>query len=201
MKLNGVLLLALAACGCSGVSENRSLVLVTLDTTRADRIGAFGGTAVPTPNLDRLAREGTIALGATSQVPLTLPSHASILTGRYPASHGVHHNGIYRLRGDEETIAEHLAASGFDTAGFVASYVLNRGFGTEQGFDVYDDVEVNRYALGRDQVFEAQRTAASGFFSGCTTTTRTSPTTRPKSGAARSKATATTARSPTSTPV
>ncbi len=154
-----VLVLALAACGRPGVPADRSLVLVTLDTTRADRIGAFGGTAVPTPNLDRLAREGTIALHATSQVPLTLPAHASILTGRYPASHGVHHNGVYRLRGDEETIAEHLKAEGFDTAGFVASYVLNRGFGTEQGFDVYDDVEVNRYAMGRDQVFEAQRTA------------------------------------------
>ena len=62
MRLIGVLLLALAACGCSGVSEKRSLVIVTLATTRADRIGAFGGTAVPTPNLDRLAREGTIAL-------------------------------------------------------------------------------------------------------------------------------------------
>ena len=159
MRSIALLVLALAACGRPGVPEHRSLVLVTLDTTRADRIGAFGGTTVPTPNLDRLAREGTIALDATSQVPLTLPSHASILTGRYPASHGVHHNGIYRLRGDEETIAEHLSASGFDTAGFVASYVLNRGFGTEQGFEVYDDVEVNRYALGRDQVFEAQRTA------------------------------------------
>ena len=159
MRSIALLVLALAACGRPSVPEDRSLVLVTLDTTRADRIGAFGGTTVPTPNLDRLAREGTIALDATSQVPLTLPSHASILTGRYPASHGVHHNGIYRLRGDEETIAEHLSASGFDTAGFVASYVLNRGFGTEQGFEVYDDVEVNRYALGRDQVFEAQRTA------------------------------------------
>jgi len=154
-----VLVLALAACGRPGAPEDRSLVLVTLDTTRADRIGAFGGTSVPTPTLDRLAREGTIALGATSQVPLTLPSHASILTGRYPAGHGVHHNGIYRLRADEETIAEHLKAAGFETAGFVASFVLNRGFGTEQGFDVYDDVEVNRYASGRDQVFEAQRTA------------------------------------------
>ena len=159
MRSIGCLVLALAACGRAGMPENRSLVLVTLDTTRADRIGAFGGTAVPTPTLDRLAREGTIALGASSQVPLTLPSHATILTGRYPASHGVRHNGIFRLRADEETIAEHLRASGFDTAGFVASYVLNRGFGTEQGFDVYDDVAVNRYAGGRDQVFEAQRSA------------------------------------------
>jgi arylsulfatase A-like enzyme/Flp pilus assembly protein TadD len=155
----GCLVLVLSACGRFGTPENRSLILVTLDTTRADRIGAFGGTAVPTPTLDRLAREGTIALAATSQVPLTLPSHASILTGRYPASHGVRHNGIYRLRAAEETIAEHLAGSGFDTAGFVASYVLNRGFGTEQGFDLYDDVDVDRYAGGRDQVFEAERSA------------------------------------------
>jgi arylsulfatase A-like enzyme/Flp pilus assembly protein TadD len=151
--------LALAACGRSGVTENRSLILVTLDTTRADRIGAFGGATVPTPTLDQLAREGTIAVSAASQVPLTLPSHASILTGRYPASHGARHNGIYRLRGSEETIAEHLAGVGFDTAGFVASYVLNRGFGTEQGFAVYDDVDVDRYAGGRDQVFEAERSA------------------------------------------
>lgn len=137
----------------------RSLVLVTLDTTRADRIGAFGGHAVPTPVLDALAKDGTIALDATSQVPITLPSHASILTGRYPDAHGVHHNGIYKLRDDEETLAEHLHAAGFETAAFVGAYVLNRGFGTEQGFTTYDDIDVNRFAGGRDQVFEAQRSA------------------------------------------
>ena len=134
-------------------------MLVTLDTTRADRIGAFGGRAVPTPVLDRIAREGTIAAEATSQVPLTLPSHATILTGRYPSSHGARHNGIYKLRDDEETLAERLAAAGLTTGAFVGAYVLNRGFGTEQGFATYDDVAINRYAGGRDQVFEAQRTA------------------------------------------
>jgi len=153
--------LALAIlAGCSGPRrDGRSLILVTLDTTRADRIGAFGGTAVPTPVLDRLAKEGTIALDATSQVPLTLPSHATILTGRHPDGHGVRHNGIYRLRDEDETLAEHLRAAGFTTAAFVGAYVLNRGFGTEQGFDTYDDIDVNRFAGGRDQVFEAQRTA------------------------------------------
>jgi arylsulfatase A-like enzyme/Flp pilus assembly protein TadD len=154
-----LLLFLLVSCGRGVPPGERSLILVTLDTTRADRIGAFGGTAVPTPTLDRLAREGTIAVDALSQVPLTLPSHATILTGRYPASHGVRHNGIYRLREEEETLAEKLKAAGFDTAAFVAAYVLNRGFGVEQGFDVYDDVDVNRYAGGRDQVFEAQRSA------------------------------------------
>lgn len=152
---------ALLAAGCRRTppAESFSLVLVTLDTTRADRIGAFGGRAVPTPRIDRLAAEGTIALEAISQVPLTLPSHATILTGRYPASHGVRHNGIYHLRPEEETLAEHLRAAGFHTAAFVGSYVLNRGFGVEQGFETYDDVPVNRFAGGRDQVFEAQRSA------------------------------------------
>jgi arylsulfatase A-like enzyme/thioredoxin-like negative regulator of GroEL len=150
---------SLLACRSAPRVGELSVVLVTLDTTRADRIGAFGGTAVPTPNLDRLAREGTIARDASSQVPLTLPSHATIMTGRYPASHGVRHNGIYRLRAEEETLAEHLKAAGFETAAFVGSYVLNRGFGIEQGFDRYDDVPVDRFAGGRDQVFEAQRTA------------------------------------------
>jgi arylsulfatase A-like enzyme/Flp pilus assembly protein TadD len=151
--------LALAACTRAVPPESLSVVLVTLDTTRADRIGAFGGTAVPTPVLDGLAREGTVAKEATSQVPLTLPSHASLMTGRYPASVGVRHNGLYRLNAGEETLAERLRASGRDTAAFVGAYVLNRGFGTEQGFDVYDDIEANRFQEGRDQVFEAQRTA------------------------------------------
>jgi arylsulfatase A-like enzyme/Flp pilus assembly protein TadD len=154
-----VVIVGLAACGRRPRPDELSVVLVTLDTTRADRIGAFGGIAVPTPVLDRLARDGTIAVDATSQVPLTLPAHGSILTGRYPASHGVRHNGIYRLSGHEESIAERLHGAGFDTAAFVAAYVLNRGFGTEQGFDTYDDVDVNRFEGGRDQVFEAQRTA------------------------------------------
>ncbi len=154
-----LVLVSLQGCDLRGHPGNRSVVLVTLDTTRADRIGAFGGAAVPTPILDRLAREGTIATDAVSQVPLTLPSHATILTGRYPASHGVRHNGTYRLRDDEETLAERLSESGFETAAFVGAYVLNRGFGTEQGFTTYDDVELNRFAGGRDQVFEAQRSA------------------------------------------
>lgn len=150
---------ALAACRRAPAPESLSVVLVTLDTTRADRIGAYGGRAVPTPRLDGIAREGTLALDASSQVPLTLPSHATILTGRYPDAHGVRHNGVYRLRAEEETLAEHLKAAGFETAAFVGSYVLERGFGTEQGFDTYDDVDVDRFAGGRDQVFEAQRTA------------------------------------------
>jgi choline-sulfatase len=148
-----------AGCGRAPAPTELSVILVTLDTTRADRIGAFGGNAVPTPNLDAAAREGTIFTQAISQVPLTLPSHASMLTGRYPSSHGVHHNGLYRLRESETTLATRLKASGFETAAFVAAYVLNRGFGIEQGFDTYDDVDVNRFQGGEDRLFEAERTA------------------------------------------
>jgi arylsulfatase A-like enzyme/cytochrome c-type biogenesis protein CcmH/NrfG len=139
--------------------DELSLVLVTLDTTRADRIGAFGGTTVPTPNLDEIAYEGTRFLQAISQVPLTLPAHASILTGRYPASHGVRHNGIFRLPDDEPTVTQRLKEAGFNTAAFVGAYVLNRGFGLEKGFDVYDDIPKDRYTGGRDILYEAQRTA------------------------------------------
>ncbi len=152
-------LLLAASCSSLPPARERSLILVTLDTTRADRLGAYGGRAVPTPTLDRIARDGVLFEQAVSQVPLTLPAHSTILTARYPASHGVRHNGIFRLRDGEETLAEHLRAAGFRTAGFVGAYVLNRGFGTEQGFDTYDDVNVDRFAGGRDQVFEAQRTA------------------------------------------
>src|SRR5262245_9010103 len=154
-----IALATMGACAKPVAPDQRSVILVTLDTTRADRIGAFGGTAVPTPRLDRAAREGVAFEEAISQVPLTLPSHASLLTGRYPASHGVRHNGIYRLRDEETTLAEHLRARGWKTAAFVGAFVLNRGFGVEQGFDTYDDVAVNRFEGGHDVVFEAQRTA------------------------------------------
>lgn len=153
-----VLAVACLACTRSVDPKRLSVVLVTLDTTRADRIGAYGGGDL-TPRLDAAAEDGVILREAVSQVPLTLPSHASILTARYPATHGVRYNGTYRLRDDETTLAEALKGAGFETAAFVASFVLNRGFGVEQGFDVYDDVPVNRFADGQDRVFEAQRRA------------------------------------------
>jgi arylsulfatase A-like enzyme/Flp pilus assembly protein TadD len=149
----------LAACSKQGSDSERSVILITLDTTRSDRIGAYGGTRVPTPNLDRIAEEGVLIEEAISQVPLTLPAHASILTGRYPASHGVRHNGLYRLREEETTLAERLRDAGFDTAAFIGAFVLNRGFGVEQGFDTYDDLPGSRIESGHDQIFEAERTA------------------------------------------
>ncbi|HEX6852414.1 MAG TPA: sulfatase-like hydrolase/transferase [Candidatus Polarisedimenticolaceae bacterium] len=149
----------LAGCAPAAPPAERSVVVITMDTTRADRLGAYGNRGGLTPNLDRLAREGSVFDEAISQVPLTLPSHASMFTGRYPATHGVRHNGIYRLRETETTLAERLKERGWETAAFVSAFVLNRGFGIEQGFDVFDDVPVNRYEGGRDQVYEAERRA------------------------------------------
>jgi arylsulfatase A-like enzyme/Tfp pilus assembly protein PilF len=148
-----------ASCGPRVAPEERSVILVTLDTTRADRLGIYGHGGGLTPNLDRVGREGVVFEEAIAQVPLTLPSHASLFTGRYPSAHGVRHNGIYRLRESETTLAEHLGSLGFETAGFAAAYVMNRGFGAEQGFAVYDDVPGNRYEGGQDRLYAAQRTA------------------------------------------
>ncbi len=100
---------------------------------RADRVG------VATPNLDQLARRGVIFENATAHVPLTLPSHASILTGQYPTAHHVSDNAGFPLPAGSATLAETLHARGYHTAAFVASYVLNRGTGLARGFDTYAD--------------------------------------------------------------
>jgi arylsulfatase A-like enzyme len=112
---------------------------VTIDTLRSDRIGTYGHAAARTPNLDRLARDGILFADAHAQIPSTLPSHASILTGRYPTSHGVHDNGVYTLAPQETTLAEILAEAGYATGAFVSAFVLDRRFGIAQGFDAYGD--------------------------------------------------------------
>lgn len=119
--------------------ESRHLILITLDTTRADHLGVNGSKEVATPHLDRMAREGVNFTRARSPVPLTLPAHASILTGRVPPAHGVRDNGAFRLSDDELTLAEVLRGQGYATAAFVSSFVLDHRFGLAQGFDVYDD--------------------------------------------------------------
>ncbi len=117
----------------------RHLIVVTIDTLRADRLGAYGNTTVPTPNFDRLAGEGVRALDATSHVPITRPSHASLFTARYPAEHGVRDNISLPLAQDVPTLAEALSAQGFATAAFVSSFVLSSQSGLDRGFDYYDD--------------------------------------------------------------
>lgn len=118
----------------------RNVLLFTLDTTRADYLGCYGRATAQTPNLDRLAREGTLFARCASASPLTLPSHSSILTGEYPYAHGARQNGTGRLAAGAVTLAEALKQAGFTTQATVAAFVLNRQFGTDQGFDVYNDV-------------------------------------------------------------
>ncbi len=128
-----------------GAGSGHNVVLITLDTLRADRLGCYGYGGAETLHLDKLAGGGVRFADAVCTAPLTLPSHSSILTGDYPPRHGVRDNGTYRLTGEKQTLAEVLGNSGYDTAAFIASFVLDRRYGTSQGFDVYDD-RIGRYS-------------------------------------------------------
>ncbi|HSD29236.1 MAG TPA: sulfatase-like hydrolase/transferase [Vicinamibacteria bacterium] len=114
-----------------------SILLVTLDTTRADAIGPEA-RGIETPAFDALAARGRRFRQAYATVPETLPSHVSMMTGLYPAGHGVHENARYLSR-DRPVLAERLREAGYRTAAFVSSFVLARRFGLARGFDVYDD--------------------------------------------------------------
>lgn len=117
-----------------------NLVVVTLDTTRADRIGSYGGSkAAQTPTFDRLAREGTLFELAMTTAPLTLPSHASMFTGQFPPAHGVRDNGGFFLSPDAITLAEHVRGLGMRTGAFVGAFVLDSKWGLDQGFEHYAD--------------------------------------------------------------
>lgn len=115
-----------------------NVLLVSVDTLRADRLGAYRDE-IDTPFVDGLAAGGVVFDWAVSHVPITLPSHASIFTGRYPVTHGVRDNGSYRLAAGEITLAEIFASAGYRTGAFVGSFALDSRFGLDQGFDVYDD--------------------------------------------------------------
>jgi choline-sulfatase len=119
--------------------ERPSFVLITLDTTRADRLGCYGYPHATTPHIDALARRGVLFEQAASPSPLTLPAHASILTGTYPTFHGVRINGNAALGRAHLTLAEALSEQGYQTAAFVAAFVLDGRWGLDQGFDLYDD--------------------------------------------------------------
>jgi arylsulfatase A-like enzyme/tetratricopeptide (TPR) repeat protein len=116
-----------------------NVVLVTLDTTRADHIGAYGYRAATTPHLDALASRGALFENAATTAPLTLPAHASILTGMYPTHHGVRVNGYGALARAQVTLAEVLAAEGYETGAFLGAFVLDGRWGLGQGFAAYDD--------------------------------------------------------------
>lgn len=119
--------------------RNANVVLITLDTTRADHLSCYGKGFAKTPNLDALAARGVRFEHATAQVPLTIPSHACIMTGSYPEVNGVRGMGGFVLSNTHPTIASVTHAAGFATAAFVGSSVLNRRFGFSNGFTTYDD--------------------------------------------------------------
>lgn len=116
-----------------------NVLLITLDTTRADHLGCYGYAPAKTPDLDRLAREGVRFSRAYCPAPLTLPSHVSIMTGLYPVTHGVRNNG-HDLPSGIRTLAQILKAKGYATAAFVSSFSVDSRFGLDRGFDVYDDM-------------------------------------------------------------
>ncbi len=122
-----------------------NVILVTVDTLRADKIGCYGNPFVRTPAMDALAAGGIRFENCISQAPLTLPSHTTIMTGTLPPFHGVRDNGGFVVPAELVTMAEIFKARGYDTAAFVAAYVLDAKWGLNQGFDEYFD----RFDLSR----------------------------------------------------
>jgi arylsulfatase A-like enzyme len=154
-----VLGLGLGMTACGGrpsvpPAADASVLLVTLDTLRADRLGPYGRANL-TPRLDAFAARGVVFAEGLASVPLTLPSHATILSGLEPPRHGVHDNGTYVFPENLDTFATLLKAQGYATGAFVGAYVLDRRFGLARGFDVYDD-HIERSVAGAS-VLESER--------------------------------------------
>jgi arylsulfatase A-like enzyme/Flp pilus assembly protein TadD len=137
--------------GCSPAPPP-DILLVTIDTLRADHVSASGDARAPaTPAFDSVAARGLLFEQAIAPAPLTLPSHASILTGQWPFQHGVRDNGGFRLDPSVPTLAEALRSRGYKTAAFVGAFVLDSRFGLGRGFDTYDD-DVSRPSAGTDGI-------------------------------------------------
>jgi arylsulfatase A-like enzyme/Tfp pilus assembly protein PilF len=134
-----------------------SVVILTLDTTRADHLGCYGGNRAATPHLDALARGGVRFEQALSPAPLTLPAHASLLSGRVPRRHGVRDNAGFKLDPKLPLLTERLRDAGYTTAAFVSAAVLDRDGGLARGFATYDDI----VRVGDRRAFDYQERAAS----------------------------------------
>ena len=148
-RLRGGLLAGLLALGLAGLAlwqlvggaepAIRNLLLVTFDTTRADHLGCYGGESASTPHLDQLAIEGVLFENCIAVTPITLPSHASILTGLYPFRHGVRNNATHHLPERIPTLAGSLSEAGIETGAVIAAMVLDSRYGLDRGFEHYDD--------------------------------------------------------------
>lgn len=147
------LLACLAACS-DAPPPGPSLLVITLDTTRADLLGAYGSPLGATPRLDALAAQGVVFEDAYAPMPQTLPSHATLFTGRQPRRHGAVENATV-LPASVETLAEDLARRGWDTAACIGARVLEAGTGIEQGFAHFDQPE----GVARDAMHPVERRA------------------------------------------
>lgn len=151
--LGPLILAAACAPGPQEVAQPLNVLLVSIDTLRADHLGCYGASAVETPAIDRLAAGGVRFENAFSPVPLTLPAHWTVLSGLQPWRHGVVDNGMASPMPPVMTLAERFSAAGYDTAAFVAAFVLHRSFGLNRGFATYDDGPAADAAL--EQAFHA----------------------------------------------
>ena len=182
VKLAIALPVVLALAGCrqitprSGSADRPNVLLVTIDTLRADRVGAYGYQAASTPTIDALAARGVRFDTSVVHTPLTGPSHASILTGHTPLGHGFRNNSGYVLAPQVKTAAEDFRQAGYRTAAFVSGFPLDRRFGFDRGFELYDD----RLPKGNDR----RRTPYVERFADATTDAalRWLPTVRPATG-------------------
>jgi arylsulfatase A-like enzyme/Tfp pilus assembly protein PilF len=162
--LPGALAFALLALACNRIGHQAappppSVLLVTIDTLRADHVGAYGASRAETPTLDALAARGVRFDTVIAPTPITLPSHTSLLTGTRPPRHGVRHNGSFRLRADLPTLAERLRGHGYVTAAVVGSVVLDARHGLDRGFDHYDDEVARAVARKAGATGYAERSA------------------------------------------
>ncbi len=146
--LAAVLLLRRApAGGPAGRAGGLNIILVTLDTTRADALSCYGGRETLTPVLDRFAARGARFERCYAQAPLTLPSHTTLMTGTLPPYHGVRDNGGFIVPDKLVTMAELFQSRGYETGAFIGAWVLDSKWGLDQGFGTYvDDFDLNRYA-------------------------------------------------------
>jgi arylsulfatase A-like enzyme/Tfp pilus assembly protein PilF len=168
-RLLGGVALGIALIGCLLTSSQTlpgpSLILITVDTLRADRVGAYGYAKARTPTMDRLAARAARFEHAVSHSPLTFPAHVSIFTGQYPSAHGARDNGTFVLGDSAVTMAELLRSAGYRTGAFVGSFILDSGYGLDQGFEYYDDEfqstgSLLDYDLQRQASTVAERAAA-----------------------------------------
>ena len=141
-----------------------NVLLVSIDTVRADYLRLYDAKGVETTNLEKLAKEGIVLKNTISQIPYTLPSHTSLFTGLHPVAHGVRDNVEDILRKDIPTIAEIFLKNGYNTAGFVGSMVLNRTTGLSKGFEYYDDF-LSRADVRGEDLGAIERRAQEVFYS------------------------------------